>query len=111
MKAPRKACIVCGRPVPRRSTDVPVIAPSSDFNHHYGSRVHADLKTLADCRRHTNMPYVISALKSPDGFIIRFTEWDGESYHNGGWFCTNRCAMAQGFAAAQHGQRYVWKDR
>lgn len=109
-KLPSKKCIVCGRPVPRwtiwyavwplanrdgRSTVLPMID--------------ADLRSMADCHRHTNLPFILSARRDTDGFVTSFTAWDGESYHRQGYFCTGRCAEAQGFASAQNGTRFQWK--
>lgn len=73
------------------------------------ARVHEDLRTLADCKRHTNEPYVLSAMRS-GGLIVRFTVWDGVSYRHLGYFCTNRCAVDQGYASARSGARFTWKD-
>lgn len=107
MKRPSKACIVCGRPVRRWSEDIEV-KPLSARGFSSTAQVHADLRTLADCKRHTNQPHVLSAMRM-GGLIVRFTVWDGESYYLQGYFCTNRCATEQGFASAQNGHRYTWK--
>lgn len=107
MKPPSKACIVCGRSVPRMSRDITVSPPSLDGGYDRQAPVVADLRTLDDCRRHTNLPFVLSA-KRLKGLVVRFTVWDGESYLHRGYFCTNRCAMDQGFASAEHGERYTW---
>lgn len=110
---PSTKCIVCGRNVPKSgAVDYHVNSPSTGTANHWGAQVQSevDLKSIDDCRRHTNMPYIISAARNKDGFIRRFTAWDGERYQNGGWFCTNRCAIKQGMAAAQLGHRFTWRS-
>ncbi len=108
-KPPSKKCIVCGRPVPRRTilyTVWPLSNRTGGFTH---AMIEADLRTVGDCRRHTNLPFIISTRRDRDGFINSFAAWDGESYSHGGYFCTGRCAQDQGYASAKHGNRYVWK--
>lgn len=46
-----------------------------------------------------------------NGTVGSFVVWDGESYWHAGYFCTNKCAIDQGMAAAKFGQRYTWKSR
>lgn len=108
-KAPTRPCIVCKRPIPRRHDHVPV-EPLTGWSPHHEVSIKADLRTLADCRRHTNKPYILSATQNVSGMITGFNAWDGESYTSQ-YFCTNNCAMAQGLASAQHGHRYTWKNQ
>lgn len=108
-RPPSKKCIVCGRRVPRRMVFVEVSPPSNPNGTSRHARVNEDLRSLADCQRHTNLPFVVSARRDGQGFVRAFNAWDGESYMNGGFFCTNRCAQDQGYASAAHGDRYTWK--
>lgn len=101
-------CIVCGRAIAKRTQEVRV-QPTS-FNHTANfmtAQVQADLHSIEDCRRYTNAPYIISTRRR-QGLITAFSTWDGESYRDK-FFCTNRCAMDQGYASAHHGARFVWK--
>lgn len=68
------------------------------------------LRSIADCRRHTNGE-VVSVAYHNDGTVWRFGEWDGESY----WaksspFCNAECALI--FARASHraGYRLIEKQ-
>jgi len=106
---PKKSCIVCGRPVKRRTYDVGVEPISQRTAYQGSAQIVADIASKADCQRHTNQPYIVSTVRGPDGWIIRFTVWDGVSYFHRGYFCTGNCAQAQGYASAEHGERYVWK--
>jgi len=107
MKLPSRPCIVCGRPIARRSETVH-LAPSEGWTPGMHQGIPADIKTREECRRFTNAPYIVSLKKNDEGWIYEFQKWDGESFMSS-YFCTNRCAMDQGYAAAKHGHRYVWR--
>ena len=108
-KPPSRKCIVCGRPVPRRTILYTVWPLSNRSGMRPFAVIEADLRTTSDCLRHTNLRFIISNRRDSYGFITSFAAWDGESYMNGGHFCTNRCAQDQGHASAQHGYRFTWK--
>lgn len=58
--------------------------------------------TRAEAQRLVNQE-IVSIRRSRHGFIDHITTWDGETYRDR-YFCTNRCAMALGYAAANSGQ-------
>jgi hypothetical protein len=109
LKPPSKKCIVCGRPVPKLTMWYTVWPLSNRGDGFTAAVVEDDLRAIGDCRRHTNLPFILSARRDRHGFITSFTAWDGETYRHGGYFCTGRCAEAQGRASAEHGVRYRWK--
>ncbi len=109
-RVPSKSCIVCGRPVKRITHDIEVqpVSPQERYHQIREASVVADLRTKADCQRHTNQPFVVSIVRGPAGFVRRFTVWDGTSYYHSGFFCTGNCAQKQGYASATHGYRFTW---
>jgi hypothetical protein len=112
MTLPRKQCIVCGRSVKRITQDLDVRPACAGASSGYsiGAHVVADMRTRADCLRHTNQPYVVSTLRGPGGFVSRMTVWDGVSFYHDGFFCTGRCAQSQGYASARRGDRFRWNS-
>ena len=56
----------------------------------------------AEAQRLVNQQ-IVSIGRSRHGYIDHVTTWDGESYQDK-FFCTNRCAMRLGYAAANSGQ-------
>ena len=99
-------CIVCGRAVPKRTQDVLVRPLTGEYGGWREANITADIKTRSDCQSHTNHQ-IVSIKKNRDGLITRFTTWDGESYRFRGHFCTNNCAIEQGYASAYHGYRFT----
>lgn len=106
-------CRCCGRPIAKSTGTVIVRRGPSQYDHqHKGWRyVYApgDLKTKADCLRHTNqkiisMKYTVDTKDGdPDPSTKRvasFQEWDGVSYVDE-MFCTLRCASQFGYMAAR----------
>lgn len=63
-------------------------------------------KTRAEAQRYVNGE-IISASRGSNG-LAHVNYWDGESFADR-YFCTNHCAMKQGYASAQHGDRFRWK--
>jgi hypothetical protein len=116
MSGPR--CIVCGRPIAKLTKTIWFKAPWGD--HPEGSRDDRNsfLVTIYmtnrprdrnEAKRFTNHA-IISSKRDRDGSIAQIGTWDGESYRDP-HFCTLYCAQRQGYAAAQHGHRYTWKDK
>lgn len=110
MKIPHKRyCIVCARPIKKRVSEIRVQPISLDHTANFmTAHINADLRTLDDCRRHTNAPFIISTRRRDGDLITAFTTWDGESYVDQ-YFCRNVCAVRQGYAAASHGHRFTWR--
>lgn len=109
MKLPTRACIVCSRPIKKRTTTVHIKPTEGFFPHRCDDAVEATIRTRAECRRYTNAPYVLSHHTNNRGLVISFETWDGESFMDE-FFCTNRCAQQQGYASARHGRRYTWNE-
>lgn len=107
MTLPTRPCIVCGRPIAKRTTTVYIVPDTGWSPNYQGHR--ADVKSRCECRRFTNAPYIVSHRKNGDGFIYSFETWDGETFTDK-YFCTKSCAQAQGYAAAKFGHRFLWKD-
>ena len=105
----RKQCIVCGRSIRKRIHDVSVRPMSDSAGGRTSPDLHADLRTKADCARHTNAPFIVSISRNRSGCVTRFGTWDGESFVDR-YFCTNSCARSQGYASADSGQRFTWKN-
>lgn len=127
MKTPPKACIVCGKPISKRTetfyfrepvTYVPP-APRS-----WGG-MHDAIEAKPDGLREGNSAFlaqrprdrkeaqrfvngqIISSKRDGD-ILSSVTFWDGETYQDK-FFCTNHCAMQQGYASAQQGTRFAWQ--
>lgn len=101
-------CIVCKRHIPKRWRSRAVYT-HADRERGLGGRddATADLRTVDEVRRITNAPH-IKNVQFRDGFVRWFDEWDGESYKDK-FFCTQTCAVKQGYASAQHGARFNWR--
>jgi hypothetical protein len=105
----KRPCIVCGRSI-RKRVEVVYVIPSTCAGGSGGYDAEArlaDLRSKEDCLRHTNLPHVIFINRWGGEFVRVFHAWDGESFESK-YFCTNNCAMMQGHASAQHGNRYTW---
>jgi hypothetical protein len=124
----RKRCIVCNRPVPRRTTTYWFREPRAAIEagpfggsipaHPEGEIIGTEIFTAnpptdrVGCQRYTNHTIISHKMDWRDkSKVSRFTVWDGESYLFRGHFCTNNCVMSQGYASAQFGERFIWKDR
>jgi hypothetical protein len=115
MTGPR--CIVCGRRIAKNTRSLRFERPWGTHVEgeravlHGGYMVTVYLaerpRTRAEAQRYTNEP-IISSKRGVDGTLSEVRTWDGESYRDP-YFCTNRCAQQQGYAAAQHGHRFTWK--
>jgi hypothetical protein len=127
--AAKKLCIVCKRPIAKRSSTIYFREPNEytpPLDASWG-RVHEAIPARPDGHREGDKLYlaqrprnreeaqryvngtIISA--SRDGAVLASVNyWDGESYRDT-FFCTNECAMKQGYAAAQDGHRWVWKKK
>lgn len=114
----RPKCIVCGRAIAKTTKSIYfyVPGPGSDFK--VGDRQGTFTVTLyvaerpanrQEAQRHTN-DRIISSRTDSHGRISTIGTWDGESYRDK-YFCTNQCAMDQGYASAKHGARFTWKPR
>lgn len=115
-----RACIVCGASIRKRTVTWSIRLPRA-ANGVIEEKLEGDIKrdavsvtlytrnrprSKADCQLLTNQP-VVSVRRWPDGYIYQFSVWDGESYESQ-FFCSNRCAIKQGIASAEHGHRYKW---
>lgn len=95
---PTSHCIVCGRPIPKRTT-------LREVSHHDQSAP----RSIEDCRKLTNEQVLRVSYRS-DGRVAGFTTWDGASRMSP-FFCRHRCAIEQGYASAHHGARFRWKGK
>lgn len=105
------ACIVCGRAIKKRIVTTWLRSEEQAARHVGGTsyRTVPELPTSAEqVRRLTNAPHITKLYRYSSGEIHGFNTWDGESYQDD-FFCTDRCAQRQGYAAAQHGHRYNWR--
>lgn len=125
----KKLCIVCGKPIPKRThgyyfrkpqpahtgLEGPIrIAPRDARPEGYVERgtfistIYTDHRpeTRVACARYTNEQIVHHTMS--DGAIYSFSTWDGKSYRDP-WFHSDTCAVQQGRASAEHGHRYVWE--
>lgn len=93
-KNPR--CIVCGRAI-AKLTDL------IEFRPHDQDAP----RSREQCSLRTNQQ-VLRVRFRHDGRVADFTVWDGQSYVSS-YFCTNRCAVQQGYASAANGDRFIWK--
>lgn len=117
-------CIVCDKAITKRLTYMwfrePRPAFKSPFSTHPekpdghregGSIVTIYLndrpRTKEQAQRHGNTE-VIRIKRDQDGYVTEATFWDGESYRDK-YFCSDNCARLQGYASAQHGNRYTWR--
>lgn len=126
MTAGRK-CIVCGRGIPKRLQTIWFRAPTETRTLQFIGEVQgkpdgtregsAGMTTLyladrprtkEDAARYTNDR--ILRVRMDGEFLSSATTWDGESYSDK-YFCRDKCAVAQGYASAQHGARFVWSER
>lgn len=105
----KRSCIVCGRPIQKLTVEYRV-QPSNVTGFASDTNVYANLRTKADCRPHTNLPHIVHIDRWGGEFIRIFSAWDGESFRSD-FFCTNRCAIAQGHASARAGRRYTWSTK
>lgn len=122
-------CIVCGRRIARRTETLYFRAPQEyqpakprSWGGEYpaqeakpdGLREGNSLyltdrpRTRVEAQRYVNGEIVSS--KRRGEFLYSVNYWDGESYADK-YFCTNHCAMRQGYASAAHGDRFRWKSK
>lgn len=124
-----RRCIVCERNIKRRTriwhfrlpsegrpqltTAIQMLAsePKPECHIDQGRWMNTIFTTSrASCRtelqRWTNET-IISHTFADDGTIRQFSTWDGESYADE-HFCTLACAARQGYASAEHGDRFRW---
>lgn len=104
-------CAWCSKPIRKHATTVyierepaPYHRNSTWARYHYcgdGPRPH----NMAECKLLTNQT-VLSIMRTIDGHVASFNEWDGKTYAPlCGFFCTNTCAQELGRAAATAGFR------
>lgn len=127
--AKQRPCIVCGRPIAKRTSTIYFREPvayrppeprswggfhdaieAKPDGHREGEYIYLAQppETRAEAQRYVNGE-IISVQR--DGDVLRQANyWDGESWADP-FFCTNACAMKQGYASAQSGDRYKWKAR
>lgn len=126
-------CIVCGRKLAKRTETIrfsPPIAPQPAYRAggQFGYEVEARPgkpagtregnvfylerlpRTKEEARRFVNGTIVSVRRDSRHDGICEIGVWDGETYRDK-FFCTKECAIRQGYAAAQHGHRFIWKPR
>lgn len=130
MSGPR--CIVCNRPIKRKvhTYFIRQPQPATDAMPTFGLRARSAIldghretnswsttlwlttppQSKADAQKLVNQTVVSVGYQKGSRSAYRFTTWDGESYEQQ-YFCTNRCAVDQGLASAQHGHRYTWEPR
>ncbi len=58
------------------------------------------------CSKFTNFKVMSATITN--GAVRKFSAWDGETYADD-YFCSDKCAIKQGYASAQHNARYCWK--
>lgn len=131
----KKTCIVCGKPIAKRTItfylresveerpatyrtvagreilDLPAVTakPHGTVEGEGFSRtVYLDrLPTdQEECARLTNHE-IVSIRRDHQGNIWQFGAWDGNYVDE--FFHSQACAAKQGYASAQHGARFVWK--
>lgn len=124
-----KTCIVCGRRIAKRTERFYFREPRSyraPVERSYGGWYAAQEekpdgfregdtiylanrpKTKDEAQRYVNGK-IISLSRNGDE-ISHVNHWDGESYVSK-YFCTNTCAIDQGYASAHHGARFTWKAK
>jgi predicted nucleic acid-binding Zn ribbon protein len=99
---PSRYCIVCAKAIPRRVKTVEVRSKTAPFTGHAGTPV-VDLRTIDDCRNYSGTEHVY-ALRLWHGYVYRFSTWDGKTWRDE-FFCSNQCAIAQGYISARAGHR------
>lgn len=99
---PSRHCIVCAKAIPRATKTVWIRGITAPFMGNEGTP-RADLRTIDDCRKHSGTEHVY-ALRLWHGFVYRYSTWDGKSWRDE-FFCSNQCAIAQGYISARAGHR------
>lgn len=111
-------CIVCGKTIPKKTNTVYLYPASEKQAHGSYSQQSISCSTLhvakefwprsiEQCKPFTN-GRIVSVQYHNDGTVSSFGVWDGESYQDK-FFHSQRCAMMQGYAAAEDGHRWRWK--
>jgi hypothetical protein len=125
MSTARPLCIVCGKPIAKRVTSYWFREARPAFTLHgrdYPAKAPGDREgesmitlyvdklptTKEEAARHVN-GQPISFGKGVGGTIANVNTWDGETYADP-YFHSQTCAARQGYASAQHGHRYTWKE-
>jgi hypothetical protein len=116
----RPCCPTCGKPLPKLTRTVWVYLRSRT---HRESRtdtwtrdlvVDEPLRSIADCRRHSNQQVVSVIYDGTPGKkdqIWRFGEWDGETYWTASKpFCKPECTLAFARASYRAGYRLISKE-
>lgn len=124
-----KRCIVCDKPIAKRTHQfsfraprpaapampgIPAMEaiPDGTFNrgHSYSEIFLAERPTrVEELTRWTNHT-VVRFERDSRGAINRFSTWDGESYRDP-HFHSETCAAKQGRASAHDGHRYTWRKK
>lgn len=118
----RPRCIVCDKPIAKRYKVLWFQRPREAVNvGPFGGRQEAIVdgtrindtfylanppRTKEEAQRFSNHT-IQRIIGMHNGYISGATYWDGESYIDQ-FFDRDRCAVAQGYASAQHGHRYTW---
>lgn len=100
----RPVCIVCKRNISPQTITHYIRRKGHQYPK--DAAVTGDFKVKAELQPF--LKHAIVALRYDGaGFVQRVMTWDGESYKDR-YFCSNPCAMRQGYASANAGRRYSW---
>lgn len=109
MNSPK--CVVCGKPIKKRFHHLsfsPATGNHREPGERQGSTMFLDLvdrpETKEAAQRYTN--HAILSVVMTQGKVYSIKWWEGD--YEDKFFCTQTCARKQGYASANHGQRYTW---
>lgn len=107
----RPRCIVCDKPIAKRYTIIWFQRSREAIPN--GTWINQTLylddppKTKEDAQRWSNYP-LDRIIGHHNGYISGAQFWDGESYMDR-FFDKDKCAVRQGYASANYGDRFNWK--
>lgn len=111
----RPKCIVCGRAIKKRIHTLSFIPATANCRENgaradNGRTIYLDKElrpsNKEEAQRYTN--HQITKVTMHDGRVYSIEWWEGE--YMDPYFDRQVCARKQGYASAQHGERYTWKD-
>lgn len=108
----RPHCIVCGKQIGKEFNSIAFMPAGLNHRQNHdreGRHYYLDPEfrpaTKEECARYTNHE-VISIEMGHDGKVYSIKWWEGE--YKDEFFCTQKCAVRQGYAAARAGHRWNW---